>query len=170
VTNTIIVPQRPARHWRLIANGVVVAVVLTCLALVGSLWHRRANAPPAGVNATLTAATRPRPVDVPMKATSSGTAYARSTLALTVARQLNAGIRRQKPTTSPLTTGAGLKSCLTALAVGPAEVMLADLGTFEGRSAAVIVLGRQRQPKEIWVVSPSCQPGADGMQFFQRLP
>ena len=51
----------------------------------------------------------------------------------------------------------GLASCLDALAVGPGEVS-ADLATFEGRPAAIIVV-TQAGTSTAYAVERSCSPG-----------
>jgi hypothetical protein len=59
-------------------------------------------------------------------------------------------------------TPIGLASCLSALGVADPAAVTADLATFEGRPAAVVVVTRQ-DAHTAWAVERSCRPGQPGI-------
>ena len=66
-------------------------------------------------------------------------------------------------------TPQGLAGCLSALGAPSTTPLLVDVATFEGKPAAVLVLPGDGRRPEIWVVSPTCTPGADGMKYFTTV-
>lgn len=120
---------------------------------------------------------------------SSGTNYRRATLDDQVRALLaasTAGPPASSPTSSagggeapslaggddsgPLSTPAGLASCLSALGVDAGQVTAVDLAEFEGEPAAVIVLRGTDGGQDVWVVGRQCRQGADDTRYFTRLP
>jgi hypothetical protein len=103
---------------------------------------------------------------------SSGAAYSRAELvrqAEQLLKQPADDVRAVGPTAF-LAGPDSLRRCVDALELPGATLLAADLGTFEGKPAAVLVLQGADGRREAWVVSPDCRPGADGTQFFTRLP
>ncbi len=72
----------------------------------------------------------------------------------------------------PLTDPAGLRACLTALGAADQAPLAVDLASWQGRSAAVIVLGAspESQSVQVWVVGRGCAPGDDQLMYYQRVP
>ena len=68
-----------------------------------------------------------------------------------------ADLAAESPSLGPIATPVGLASCLDALAVEPGEVT-ADLATFEGRPAAIIVV-TDAGTSTAYAVERSCSPG-----------
>lgn len=70
----------------------------------------------------------------------------------------------EAPAIGPIGTEVGLASCLEGLGVGsPApSAVSADLATFEGRPAAVVVVTRDGA-SSVWVVERSCSAQAPGV-------
>jgi hypothetical protein len=69
---------------------------------------------------------------------------------------------------SPLTDPAALAGCLQALGAGSTTPLAVDLATWQGRPAAVLLLPDARAGRtQVWVVSPTCRPGADGLLHYQ---
>jgi len=98
----------------------------------------------------------------------STTAYDAGTLA-TRARELldhpAAPIRdlaAEAPHLGPIATPIGLRSCLTALGVADPAAVTADLGTYEGKPAAIIVVTRDGSATA-WAVERSCSEGQPGI-------
>lgn len=60
-----------------------------------------------------------------------------------------------------------LEGCLKALKAEELSPIAVDFATFDGREVALVVLPSPAQEYEVWAVSRSCSPGADGTQFFQ---
>jgi hypothetical protein len=103
-------------------------------------------------------------------AIASGTNYDRDALPAQVARQLSAarspGLRAP---TGPLADPVALDRCVSALAAGGSRLVLADIARFEGKPAGVLVLQAADGTREVWVVAPTCRPGADGTRYYERL-
>lgn len=69
---------------------------------------------------------------------------------------------------SPLSDPAALSGCLQALGAGTARPLAVDVATWQGRPAAVLLLPDDRQDRtQVWVVEPTCRPGADGLLHYQ---
>jgi hypothetical protein len=105
-----------------------------------------------------------------LHSTASGTSYSRARLAAQVQQVLSAA-----PTAGlsapqgPLATASGIAECLAAIGAPRVTPLLVDVARFEGHPAAVIVLPTDGGGREIWVVAPTCRPGADGTTFFTRV-
>ncbi|HEX5510894.1 MAG TPA: hypothetical protein VFX41_04215 [Actinomycetales bacterium] len=72
----------------------------------------------------------------------------------------------------PLADPAGLHGCLTALGAGDQPPLAVDLASWEGKDAAVIVLGdpSATDSVQVWVVGRGCAPGDDQLMHYQRVP
>ena len=127
------------------------------------------SATTAGASAELR--TRAPQADAPLVAVASGTAYTRARLTAQVETLLAArpGASDRATPRGLLATPAGLRGCVNALGATGAPLAV-DLATFDGSAAAVFVLPAAGGGREVWVVSPSCRPGADGTRYFTRLP
>jgi hypothetical protein len=68
-----------------------------------------------------------------------------------------------------MTAPAGVRACLSALGAPSATPLLVDVARFEGKPAAVVVLPAEQGGREVWVVSTSCKPGADGTRYYTVL-
>lgn len=69
---------------------------------------------------------------------------------------------------SPLSDPATLAGCLQALDAGPTTPLAVDVATWQGQPAAVLLLpDAQANRTQVWVVQPSCRPGADGLLHYQ---
>jgi hypothetical protein len=101
-----------------------------------------------------------------VRAIASGTNYTRAKIASQVDQAQG---QATDSATGLLGTPAGLAGCLSALGTPSARPQLVDLATFEGKPAAVIVLPGQDGGREIWVVSPTCSPGKDGLRYFTAV-
>ena len=69
----------------------------------------------------------------------------------------------------PLSTPAGLRSCLTSLGYPTVTPLLVDLATFNGKPVAVLVLPGDATGRQIWVVSRGCSTAGDGMAYYGLL-
>ncbi len=69
----------------------------------------------------------------------------------------------------PLATASGMSRCLEQLGLSAARVNFADLGSFNQLPAAILQVELPGGSRQIWVVSPQCRAGYDGLQFFQSL-
>ncbi|MBC7639382.1 MAG: hypothetical protein H7231_06335 [Rhodoferax sp.] len=108
----------------------------------------------------------------PPAAVATGTAYTRARLTTQVQALLADRRVAGAGPTAPrgrLATPAGLRDCVNALGATGAPLAV-DLATFDGSPAAIFVLPAAGGGREVWVVSPSCRPGADGTRYFTRLP
>ncbi len=124
---------------------------------------------------------RPDAAQLDVQVQASGTAYTSANIKAEVTRRLSvppteAGGAVKAPQgqheASTLTTAAGLRACLNAIQAGTARPLLVDLATYNGKPAAVIVLGNGSTgpaSKQLWVVSPTCAPGQDGTLFFANI-
>jgi hypothetical protein len=105
-----------------------------------------------------------------VRVVASGTDYRKAQLASQVDQQ--AGKQASSAADDAaglLATPKGLAGCLTALGA-TATPSFVDVARFEGKPAAVIVLPSADGGREIWVVSPSCSPGKDGLRYFTNVP
>ena len=68
----------------------------------------------------------------------------------------------ESPHLGPIATPIGLQSCLSALGVTDPAAVSADLATFEGRPAAIVVVTRDGT-STAWAVERSCAPGQPGI-------
>lgn len=68
----------------------------------------------------------------------------------------------ESPTTGPLATPDGLAACLSALGEADPTAVSADLATYDGAPAAVIVVTKG-SASTAWVVERSCAPDAAGL-------
>ncbi len=68
-----------------------------------------------------------------------------------------------------LRSGPALQACLAAIDAGSARPVAVDLATYQGREAAVIVLPAVNGGYEVWVVSRTCRPGADGTLAYRVI-
>jgi hypothetical protein len=64
----------------------------------------------------------------------------------------------ESPTIGPIATEVGLRSCLTALTGEPFTAVTADLGSFDGKPAAVVVLTTDAG-HTAYAVQRSCSTG-----------
>jgi len=105
---------------------------------------------------------------------TTGTDYTKARLV----RQVDALLgRRPTSTTSgdaaaatgPLSRPGALDGCLQALGATTTPLAV-DVGTYERRPAAVVVLPAAGGGREVWVVEPTCRVGADGTLYYTRLP
>lgn len=101
--------------------------------------------------------------DAPEYVTSSGTAYSARSLAAQVERLLADRLRRDSAFAArPPKPVAGfvlprnLESCLAGLAPAGPRPLVVDLGSYAGKPAAVVVLPRDRDEVDAWVVGPGC--------------
>jgi hypothetical protein len=125
--------------------------------------------------------------------TMSGTNYTASTLAqrvtalmatspgpsrgvpATPARSVDSSRRTPSSAATPIrTTGTVaepvvLRACLAALGDHDRDPVAVDLGSYQGREAAVIVLPRQTGGYDVWVVARDCHPGAEGALAFRTV-
>ena len=167
-------PSRRAEQWRartpaLLAAAAAVVVAAGLGGLVVRGGGEGGTATSAGASAELRTSA-PQAV-APLVAVATGTAYTRARLTAQVE-----GLLARRPVASDgaaapglLGTPAGLRGCLTALAATGAPLAV-DVATFDGSPAAVFVLPAAGGGREVWVVAPSCRPGADGTRYFTRLP
>lgn len=88
------------------------------------------------------------------------------------------GVSGQSEDTHSLGTGAAdlpagvwsakeLEACLTALDAADLSPIAVDFARFEGREVAMLVLPSPDGSYEVWAVSRTCRPNADGTQFFR---
>jgi hypothetical protein len=105
-------------------------------------------------------------------AVASGRDYTRAGLPDQARQLLSTGPQRAVAglPPGPLTSPTGLQACVRALDLPDARLLAADLATFEGAPAAVIVLQASGGQREVWVVDRACRPGADGTKYFAQLP
>jgi hypothetical protein len=76
----------------------------------------------------------------------------------------------EAPHLGPIATPIGLQSCLAALGVTDPAAVSADLATFEGRPAAIVVVTRGGTTTA-WAVERSCAPGQPGiLQGATQVP
>jgi hypothetical protein len=68
----------------------------------------------------------------------------------------------EAPHLGPIATPIGLQSCLSALGVTDPGTVTADLATFDGRPAAVVVV-TGGGTTTAWAVERSCAPGQPGI-------
>ncbi len=68
-----------------------------------------------------------------------------------------------------LTTPAGIAGCLDAVGAGEETPVAVDLATYEGDPVAVIVLRSTGGGLDVWVVSPTCAPGDEGLRQFSHI-
>ncbi|GAB3063527.1 hypothetical protein GCM10027053_27690 [Intrasporangium mesophilum] len=68
----------------------------------------------------------------------------------------------EAPHLGPIATPIGLQSCLSALGVSDPAMVSADLATFEGRPAAIVVVTRGGTTTA-WAVERSCAEGQPGI-------
>lgn len=105
-----------------------------------------------------------------LRSTASGTSYTRAKLASQVQQVMSSnGPSALSGPTGPLASASGIAACLAAIGAPQTTPLLVDVATFDGRPAAVVVLPADNGGREIWVVAPTCRPGADGTQFFTRV-
>lgn len=75
--------------------------------------------------------------------------------------------------TGPLGSPEALERCMEALGRGHAAPLAVDESTYEGKSAAVVVLPPEDEDAsghvEVWVLRPACEDGAEGMYHFELL-
>jgi hypothetical protein len=64
-------------------------------------------------------------------------------------------------------SAAELAQCLKAIDAEDLSPVAVDFARFNGREVALLVLPSPSKEYEVWAVSRSCKPGADGTQFFQ---
>lgn len=101
--------------------------------------------------------------------TSSGTEYTRARLAEQVEDVL-LGRRGAALSLAGRVAPEAVTGCLQALEATDATPLLVDSARFEGEPALLLVLRTPEQVREVWVVAPSCGPGADGLRYYGRLP
>ncbi|WP_374971134.1 hypothetical protein [Terrabacter sp. BE26] len=128
---------------------------------------------PSGAPATSPAAPTPAPGNGGLHIQLSRTAYTSSGLAAQARTLLNhpgpsiGELAAESPAIGPIATSIGLESCLEAIgavdATRPApDTVSADLATFDGRPAAVVVVTRSGT-STAWAVERSCTTGAPGI-------
>jgi hypothetical protein len=75
--------------------------------------------------------------------------------------------------TGALRDPEALERCLRSLDVDPSTLVAVDLASFEGREAAIVVLGSPTaKDLEVYAVSRNCgvEGADDGAFSFQRVP
>jgi hypothetical protein len=72
----------------------------------------------------------------------------------------------------PLANPSGLHACLTALGATDQAPLAVDLASWQGKDAAVIVLGAPSAAGsvQVWVVGRGCAAGDDQLMHYQRVP
>ncbi len=145
-----------------------------CLALLGFLagpgWQW-AEAPPT-VPSSPVASSDASPVARSAVSTSLiASRSERSYLQENLPQQISQTMATKPPVASSgtLTSVAGMRGCLRALGAQDSRVLAADLGLFEGQPSAVLLLVQPQGQRELWVVSPECRPGHDGMRYYEQL-
>jgi hypothetical protein len=93
---------------------------------------------------------------------ASGTDYRRADLVLKARALLTPGNdapkAKQDPAAGLLGDAAGVAACVRAVGAAPGSLLAADLGTYEGRPAVVLVLAGS-SGREVVVADRSCRPG-----------
>jgi negative regulator of sigma E activity len=64
---------------------------------------------------------------------------------------------------------AALAACLSAIDSAGVRPVAVDLATYQGREAAILVLPAAAGGYEVWAVSRTCKPGADGTLIFKPV-
>lgn len=64
---------------------------------------------------------------------------------------------------------AALDACLAAIDSQGVRPVAVDLATYQGREAAILVLPAAAGGYEVWAVSRTCKPGADGTLIFKPV-
>lgn len=172
--------RRPLAHRA--AGLLAAAAAVTVLVGGGAALAHRGGAGGGTSTASSAAGTAATPHSQTARApgvlTSSGTAYTRARLASQVSALITQyGALAAAPgppsggqlATGRLASAAGLQGCLQALGTSGSPLAV-DLGTYDGRPAAVIVLPAAGRGRDVWVVARDCRPGADGRRYFTRLP
>jgi hypothetical protein len=175
---TVLEMRRPQRRHRPYYLAAAVAAAALVVAAGASALHlaKRPNST-AVIGGGFTSSTPGASTAAPGASGGSGvhiqlgnTAYTAATLG-PQARDLldhpGAPLRpgaAEAPAIGPIGTEVGLASCLEGLGVGsPApSAVSADLATFEGRPAAVVVVTRDGA-SSVWVVERSCSAQAPGV-------
>lgn len=170
-----------------------VAASVAALGLVGALLNNQGATSPtassaraesvvgaakdsSGLSATVDSAAS---ANVPMAASSTGQpmhielstrTYTKATLARLAQDMLDAPGRQlgqpavEAPSVGPIGTLIGLTDCVTTLGESDADAVFADLATFEGAPAVVIVVV-DAELKQAYAVSRSCSKGDPGLLF-----
>lgn len=169
-------------HRRQPTSRMAVAAVAAAAAVVavgGSALHatKRPNGAAAIRDTVSTAApSSPTATGASAPATAIGnphiqlstTAYDAGNLALGARRLLQSPVTpldplaAEAPAIGPIGTPVGLASCLDALGVTDADAVSADIATFQGRPATVVVVTRAGRATA-WAVERSCSRGAPGI-------
>ena len=159
--------RRRSRPW---VAAAAVAAAAAVVAVGASALHITQRPNPAAVvvddtstvGPTVTSPT-PAPAVTPAHIQLSTTDYDAGTLAAKARALLDdpatplADLAAESPSLGPIATPVGLASCLEALGAGGGAVT-ADLGTFEGRPAAIIVV-TDAGTSTAYAVERSCSPG-----------
>lgn len=174
-----VVPLRPASAGR--RRRPLLAVAAAAVLLAGGGFGLSRLVPDTGgadstaAGAALSDSGRKEAVpSQDLHSTASGTSYSRARLAAQVQQVLSAA-HTSAPAAAlsgsqgPLTTASGIAECLAAIGAPKVTPLLVDVARFEGHPAAVIVLPTEGGGRDIWVVAPTCRPGADGTTFFTRV-
>lgn len=64
---------------------------------------------------------------------------------------------------------AALAACLTAIDSAGVRPLAVDLARYQGQEAAILVLPAPAGGIEVWAVSRTCKPGADGTLIFKSV-
>lgn len=166
-------PRPRSRTWLAVAS---VAAAAAVVAVGGSALHL--NKRPSGVAAVQDSLTgsptatptpgAPAPGAARLHIQLSTTAYDGANLETKAADLLARPaaplkpLDAESPSVGPIGTQIGLSSCLEALGVSDPTAVSADLATYRGNPAAVVVVTRD-STSEVWVVERSCRPGAPGI-------
>lgn len=173
--------RRQPTSWLAVA---AVAAAAAVVAVGGSALHatKRSNGAAAirdtvsNVSTVSAAPSSPTSTGASAPATGVGnphiqlstTAYDAGNLAMGARRLLQGPVTpldplaAEAPTIGPIGTPVGLASCLDALGVTDADAVSADIATFQGRPATVVVVTRAGR-STAWAVERSCSRGAPGI-------
>ena len=113
-------------------------------------------------SATATGAEGPVHIQLSTTAYDSGTLATRARALLDHPGAPLTDLAAEAPSLGPIATPIGLASCLAALGVGSPTSVSADLATFDGRPAAIIVVTSDGS-STAWAVQRSCSEGSPGV-------
>ena len=138
--------------------------------VVGAAKDSSSLSAPADSATRANAATAVNANGQPMHIELSTRTYTKATLARLAQDMLDAPGRQlgqpavEAPSVGPIGTLIGLTDCVTTLGESDADAVFADLATFEGAPAVVIVVV-DAELKHAYAVSRSCSKGDPGLLF-----
>jgi hypothetical protein len=172
-----VVPLRRRPRWQRFGLAAAVAAVAAIglpalLSSTGSSWMaslttHSSSAGSAGsvADSAAGAPVSPKAAAPPVTIYASGTAYTSGAFATEVQRFLDhpgtplAPLTAESPHLGPAATPLGLAPCVAALGLDPAARLQADLGTFDGAPAVMIVVGTDTG-QMAYAVGRGCTAGA----------